>query len=77
MGLLETIQRVWESGTAEQHPVSRCDDDRLVSWRSNFVYKLPSGEIVVIYEDLTKPKQTEIRLAESEERFSHSGRYRH
>lgn len=69
MGLLETIQRVWESGTAEQHPVSRCDDDRLVSWRSNFVYKLPSGEIVVIYEDLTKPKQTEIRLTESEERF--------
>ncbi|MBS4097134.1 MAG: response regulator [Sulfuricella sp.] len=65
MGLLDVIQRVWQSGTPEHHSLSFYHDDRIAGWRENYVYRLSSGEIVVIYEDVTARKQAEesLRLA--------------
>ncbi len=34
-------------------------DEKRQGWRENRVYKLPSGEIVAVYENLTKEKQLE------------------
>jgi PAS domain S-box-containing protein len=65
MTLLETFQRVWKTGQPEHHPVSLYKDEQLVGWRENYVYKLPSGEIVAVYEDLTESKQAEEMLAHS------------
>ncbi|MCJ7772086.1 MAG: PAS domain S-box protein, partial [Desulfobacterales bacterium] len=59
MRLLETFQRVWKTGQPEHHPVTIYKDDRLEGWRENYVYKLPSGEIVAVYEDITERKQAE------------------
>ena len=44
-------------------------DERISGWRNNFIYKLPSGEIVAIYSDETERKKYEQKLQRSEKRF--------
>jgi PAS domain S-box-containing protein len=58
-GLFEVFQRVWATGKPEHHPVSHYKDNRISGWRQNFVYKLPSGEIVAVYSDETEREQAE------------------
>jgi len=69
MGLLDVLRRVWRTGTPEHHPVSIYRDDRIAGWRENYVYKLPSGELVALYEDVTEQRQAQEALRESEQRF--------
>jgi signal transduction histidine kinase len=59
-GLLDVFRQVWRTGQSARHPVSYYTDGRLEGWRENVVYKLPSGEIVAVYDDLTAQKQAEI-----------------
>ena len=68
-GLFEVFQRVWKTGRSENYPVSIYQDERITGWRENFVYKLPSGEIVALYSDETERKLTNEALKESEERL--------
>lgn len=58
-GLLEVFREVWKTGAPRQHPVTFYKDDRIAGWRENYVFKLPSGEIVAVYEDITERKQSE------------------
>ncbi len=60
-GLFDVFQRVWQTGEPEHHPISLYKEGRISSWRENDVYKLPSGEIVAIYEDMTERKRREER----------------
>ncbi|MBN1368037.1 MAG: PAS domain S-box protein, partial [Dehalococcoidales bacterium] len=69
MGLLTVLQRVWKTGKPEHYPVSSYQDQRISGWRENFVYRLPSGEIVSAYEDVTPRKQAEAAIRESEEKY--------
>ena len=69
MGLFDVFQCVWRTGKSEQHPISMYEDERIIGWRENFVYKLPSGEIVAIYSDETERKQAEETLKKSEEKY--------
>jgi len=69
-GLFAVFQRVAKSGIAESHPVSLYHDNRISGWRENYVYKLPSGEIVAIYEDVTERKQIEEELQAKEYQLS-------
>ncbi|MDZ4202226.1 MAG: PAS domain S-box protein [Gallionella sp.] len=59
IGLLGAFQRVWKSGLAEDFPLSFYHDGRITGWRENYVYKLPSGELVSIYDDATERMQTQ------------------
>lgn len=68
-GLLAVFRRVWASGLNEHFPLAFYDDGRVTGWRENYVYKLPTGEIVAIYEDITQRKQTEEALQRSEAQF--------
>lgn len=65
-GLLQVFRTVWNTGTPQSHPVSQYKDKQIESWRENFVYRLPSGEIVAIYDDVTEIKKAEKALVESE-----------
>lgn len=68
-GLLEVFQRVWRTGKAEHHPIFLYRDERVTGWRENQVFKLPSGEIVAVYDDVTEQKQAEEALVKSEQRY--------
>lgn len=68
-GLFDVFQRVWRTGTPEHHPVSTYKDERIAGWRENYIYKLPSGEIVAVYDDVTKNKRTELAQRMSEQCF--------
>lgn len=68
-GLFDVFQRVWKTGNPEHHPVSIYSDNRVSGWRVNYVYKLPTGEIAVIYKDVTAGKKAEEIIHESEKRY--------
>jgi len=53
-GLVDVFQRVWRTGRPERLPVAHYKDDRISGWRENYVYKLPSGEIVSVFSDETE-----------------------
>jgi PAS domain S-box-containing protein len=61
-GLLEVMRKVARSGKPVSHPMSLYQDDKLRRWRENYVYKLPTGEIVAIFRDLTDLKEQEQKL---------------
>ena len=58
-GLFAVFQRVWRTGTPEDFDIAFYQDERISGWRENHVYKLPSGEVVATYEDVTARKQAE------------------
>lgn len=62
IGLFETIQRVYQTGKPEHCPFSYYQDNRIAIWMENEVYKLPTGEVVVVYDDVTERKQAEEAL---------------
>ena len=68
-GLLDVLRKVWYSGKPELYPVSYYKDGRIEGWRENYIFKLPSAEIVAVYDDLTKSKRTEDALQKSEKKF--------
>jgi PAS domain S-box-containing protein len=68
-GLFNVFQRVWETGKPEHFPVSQYKDQRITGWRDNYVYKLPSGEIVAVYSDMTREKQILEELELAKERL--------
>lgn len=59
-GLFDVFRRVYKTGTPEHHPVSVYKDERIAGWRENYVYRLPSGQIVAIYDDVSTRKRTEL-----------------
>jgi PAS domain S-box-containing protein len=59
IGLLEIFKRVWETGKSKHHPVTLHKDEGINEWREYYVYRLPSGEIVTIYDDVTDKKKAE------------------
>lgn len=58
-GLYEVLLRVQKSGVDESFERGFYQDYRISGWRKNEIISLPNGDIMVIYEDLTKIKQIE------------------
>lgn len=58
-GLYAAMQGVWRTGIATYQGVRHYKDARINGWREFFVYRLPNGEIVVVYKDQTSQKQNE------------------
>jgi len=56
-GLLDVFKKVWKTGKNEFYPIKKYVDNRIKGWKENFVFKLESGEIFVIYNDLTEKKK--------------------
>lgn len=69
LGLLDVFRRVHRTGRSERLPLSRYRDDRVDLWVENHVYKLPAGELVAVYDDVTAEKRSEADPRRSEERL--------
>lgn len=83
-GLLDIFEKVWKTGQALSQTSTFYKNKIIPGWRENFVYKLPTGEIVAVYEDVTKRKNDELELIKSNEKLkesslidSHTGLYNH
>lgn len=70
-GIIEVLKRVWLSGLPETMPASFYSDDRIQGWYGNYVYKLPSGEIVAVFENLTERKELENQLKLKEDQLEY------
>jgi PAS domain S-box-containing protein len=68
-GLFDVFQRVFKTGTPEHHPVSVYKDERIAGWRENYVYRLPSGQVVAIYDDVSARKRTELMTRMTDQCF--------
>ena len=62
MGLLDIFKRVCQGGEAEQSSVELYQDGRVSSWRENNVYRLETGEVVAVYEDVSERISREARI---------------
>jgi PAS domain S-box-containing protein len=70
-GIFPVFQRVWRTGQPEFFPQALYRDEHdLGTWRESWIYKLASGEIVTIYNDITERKRAEEALRQSEEKLS-------
>ncbi|MBW1704759.1 MAG: FHA domain-containing protein [Deltaproteobacteria bacterium] len=59
VGLFEVFKRVWKTGKPENRSVTLYEDQKITGWREYYVYRLPSGEIVSIFDDVTGRKTAE------------------
>lgn len=69
MGLVDAFVRVWRTGEPERKGASLYRDDRVSLWLENYVYKLPSGEVVVVCDDVSERRAAEDALQRSEEKY--------
>ncbi|WP_339916095.1 PAS domain S-box protein [Yeosuana marina] len=65
--LFTALQTVFKSGKDVHIPPFFYKDNQREGWRENYIYKLPSGEIVAIFDDITERKTAEISLQNQNE----------
>jgi len=73
-GLLQVFKRVWETELPENHPISLYQDARISGWRENRVFKLPSGNIVSVYEDMTQQQMAKEEKIQLEDQLRQSAK---
>ncbi len=69
IGLLDAFKKVYRSGKPLHHPISHYKDKRISQWVDNYIYKLPTGEIVAIYDDVTQRKKQSEALEKTSQRL--------
>lgn len=69
-GLIPVFQNVWKTGEAAYYPSKIYVDEKFSNWYENRVYKLPSGEIVAIFQDVTEKSLAEEALKKQNDLFS-------
>ena len=70
LGLFKVFQKVWKTGKSEFCSEAIYNDNRNPgSWRENRVYKLQTGEIVAVYDDITDKKNKELLLKDREKKY--------
>jgi hypothetical protein len=52
-GIIPLFQRVWQTGEPDFLPATYYEDHKFQNFYENYVFKIPSGEIVSIYNDVT------------------------
>lgn len=70
-GFLQALKEVYDSGKPRHFPISFYRDDRITGWRENFIYRLSTGEVIVIYDDITALKQIEQEVAKKASQLEH------
>ncbi len=58
-GIFDALKEVWATEKPMFVPLRSYIDDRIQIWVENYLFKLPSGEVVAVYNDLTESHQAE------------------
>jgi two-component system, cell cycle sensor histidine kinase and response regulator CckA len=66
MGLLEVLRDVYTTGRPGHQAATLYQDERLTAWFENSVYRLSSGEIVAIHEDVSQRRSIEEQLRQAQ-----------
>ncbi len=64
-GLLNVLRRVWQTSKPEFVPANLYEDERNSGWRENYVYRLTSGYVFAVFEDVTDRRRSDEKLRES------------
>ena len=68
-GFFGALKRVWKTGQEEHLPPFYYKDDMREGWRENRIYKLPTGEVVALFDDVTERTEAEESLAQREQYY--------
>lgn len=71
-GLIQLMKKVWETGESGTLPTRIYIDEHYSNYYKNYVFKIPSGEVVTLYDDVTKSKRSDEALRLEKENFRHS-----
>lgn len=66
---LTLLQRVYRTESPEHYPVTKFEKGSVHLWVENYIFKLPTDEVVVVYVDITQRKQHEEERFRSEAKF--------
>jgi|GEM_PF-1530839 len=66
-GLFDIIKEVWSTGIPRHFPASFYSDQKRSGWRENYVFQIPSGEVITVYDDISKEKETGEKLRNARE----------
>jgi PAS domain S-box-containing protein len=69
VGLYDVFQRVSSTGIPESFPTAFYRDERIAGWRDHYVYRLPSGEVAAIYDDMTADIEAQMAISAEKERL--------
>jgi len=69
------MKKVWRTGQPERVPDNNYKDNRLELYVDNKVFKLPTGEIVVVFDDITNRKEADLKLKKSYEQIKNLSRH--
>jgi signal transduction histidine kinase len=61
-GLIPIFREVWRTGNPAYYPATVYVDENYSNYYENRVFRLPGGEIVAVYNDVTGQKQAEEQL---------------
>ena len=64
--IMDVYRRVFKSEKSEKFVFSWEDKDKKQQWRDNDIFKLESGEVVAVYENVTPLKEKQVALLKSE-----------
>ncbi|MBI2235848.1 MAG: diguanylate cyclase [Magnetospirillum sp.] len=71
--LRRAMGKVHAEGTTEHLPHIYYEDERVAGWREHTLFRLPSGEVVDLFEDVTARKAAETGLQMAHAVFQHTG----
>ncbi len=69
MGIVDVFKHVYKTGNSQYFPEKKYSNNGKDSWRRNFIYKTPDGNIVAIYADVTNEVISRENLKKSEENY--------
>jgi transcriptional regulator with PAS, ATPase and Fis domain len=72
MGLFNVLKNVYKTGQPETLETTLYKDSNLSGWRKNQIYKLDSGEVVAVYNDVTYLTELEQERDRIHQKLIHS-----
>ena len=69
MGVIDALRHVFQTDIPQTFPVAIRQAERIITWCEYYIYKLPTGEVVALYEYITERKRMEEALRLGEKKY--------